>query len=302
MTDLADLLPGFAAHWIDGPQGRLFARSGGEGLPVVLLHGFPQSHVMWHLIAPTLARSHHVVCMDLRGYGWSSAPPGEGEGAAYSKREMARDVTAVMDALGHSHFTCIGHDRGARVAYRLALDHPGRVDRLALIDIVPTLSMWEGMNAGRAMQVYHWTFLAQPEPMPETLIGPASRFWLDQTLASWTAAKSLAPFDPRALAHYHAFFNDPAHLHATCEDYRAGATIDLAHDRESQAAGQHILCPTLVLWGQAGIPAAGASPLDIWRATFAPQAQGQGIAGGHFLPEENAGDTLAALEAFLAGR
>jgi haloacetate dehalogenase len=160
--------------------------------------------------------------------------------------------------------------------------------------------MWDGMNASRAMQVYHWAFLAQPEPVPETLIGPATRFWLDHTLASWTADKSLASFDSRALAHYHAFFDDPAHLHATCEDYRAGATIDVTHDRQSLTAGSQILCPTLVLWGETGIPAAGASPLDVWRSTFAPQAQGQGLAGGHFLPEENPAGTLAALEAFLA--
>lgn len=297
MHDPVDLFPGFASHHIAGEAGTIFARSGGAGPLLVLLHGFPQTHVMWHRIAPDLARRFHVVALDLRGYGWSAAPRSEG-GAHYTKREMARDVLRVVDELGGVRFSLVGHDRGARVAYRLSLDHPGRLEKLALIDIIPTLAMWEGMDARRAMQVYHWSFLAQPAPLPEMLIRGAHRDWLDHTLASWTATRTLEAFDPRALAHYRAFFADPARIHATCEDYRAGATLDLAADRASRKLGETIDCPVHVLWGEAGIPASGASPLEAW-TPFAPQVTGEAIPGGHFLPEENPEATLAALEAFL---
>jgi haloacetate dehalogenase len=297
MNHLADLLPGFESHHIAGEEGTIFARSGGSGPLLVLLHGFPQTHVMWHRLAPDLAKRFRVVAMDLRGYGWSAAPRSEG-GRLYAKREMARDVLRVVDQLGGVRFSLVGHDRGARVAYRLALDHPGRVEKLAILDIIPTLAMWEGMDARRAMQVYHWSFLAQPAPMPETLIRGAHQEWLDHTLASWTEDKTLKAFDARALAHYRAFFADPARIHATCEDYRAGATLDLAADHESRAKGETIACPVHVLWGEAGIPAGGASPLDAWKV-FAPKVAGEAIAGGHFLPEENPAATLAALEPFL---
>lgn len=300
MTNLDSLFPGFTSHWIDGPVGRIFARSGGSGPPVVLIHGFPQTHAEWHEIASDLAQSNTVVCLDLRGYGWSSAPHGDGGRETYTKRAMGEDVIAVMQALGHVRFAVVGHDRGARVAYRLALDHPGRVERLAVLDIIPTLSMWEGMNAARAMEVYHWTFLAQPEPVPENLIKADPAGWLDHTIASWTRAKELAAFHPLAMQAYNQSFNDPSRIHAACEDYRAGATTDLAHDEADRAAGKTIACPVLALWGEAGIPAKGASPLDIWHATFAPKAEGQSIASGHFLPEENPQATLAALRPFLA--
>jgi haloacetate dehalogenase len=299
MSDLADLFPGFASHWIDTEIGRIFARSHGEGPPVVLIHGFPQTHVMWHAIAPALARTHKVVCLDLRGYGWSSAPEGDGGRELYTKRAMARDVIAVMEELGHIRFAVVGHDRGARVGYRLALDHPGRVERLALLDILPTLSMWEEMDAKRAMKVYHWTLLAQPAPIPEKMIGADPLAYIDHTLASWTAVKNLSAFSPRALAHYRAYFNNPDRIHANCEDYRAGATSDLAHDRTSRDAGQHILCPTLVLWGDSGIPSENGGPLEAWRNTFAPRAEGKLIKGGHFIAEENMAETLAALAGFL---
>ncbi len=298
--DLADLFPGFESRWIPTEVGKAFARVGGSGPPVVLLHGFPQTHVLWHRMAPALAERHTVVAMDLRGYGWSSAPPGDAAHETYSKRAMGRDVVTVMEALGHTRFHVVGHDRGGRVAYRLALDHPGRTLSLTVLDIMPTLTMWEGMTAQRAMQVYHWTFLAQPAPMPERLIAGAARFWQDEKLASWSGPRSLDVFDPRALAHYHAFFESPDRIHALCEDYRAGATVDLAHDREDRDAGKTILCPTLAVWGNAGIPAASSSPLDVWRATFAPQIEGAGVDSGHFVPEENPQATLDLLLPFLA--
>jgi haloacetate dehalogenase len=297
MSDLADLFPGFASHWIDTEAGKIFARSGGSGPPLVLIHGFPQTHVEWHRIAPGLAARHTVVIPDLRGYGWSAIPDSAG-GEMYTKRRMAEDVIALMEALGHVRFSVVGHDRGGRVAYRLALDHPGRVEQLAVLDIVPTGVMWAKMDAARAMQVYHWTFLAQPEPLPEKLIGTAARDYLDWTLASWTKARSLACFDPRALAHYRASATDPKRIHAFCEDYRAGATLDRAHDDADSAAGKTIGMPVLALWGDAGIPGKARNVLDIWR-DWAADVSGYAIDCGHFLPEEAPEATLAALAAFL---
>lgn len=297
MTDLADLYPGFASHWIDTDAGRIFARSHGSGPPLLLLHGYPQTHVEWHRIAPQLAEKFTVVVMDLRGYGWSSAPRSEG-GALYAKRAMADDAVKVMESLGHIRFSLIGHDRGARVGYRLALDHPGRLEKLVILDIVPTLDVWRGMNANGAMKMYHWSFLAQPAPIPETLIAAAPIQYLDHTIASWSAEKNLHAFDARAMAHYRASFSDPTRVHAACEDYRAGATIDRALDEADHAAGKKIQPPVLVLWGSAGLPGQGANPLDIWRG-WASDVQGHAIDCGHFLPEEAPEETLAALLAFL---
>ena len=297
MTELADLFPGFDSRWFDTEAGRIFARVGGSGPPLLLLHGFPQTHVEWHRVAPGLAKNFTVVAPDLRGYGWASAPRSEG-GALYAKRKMAEDAVKVMEALGFVQFALVGHDRGGRVGYRLALDHPGRLTKLAVIDIVPTLDVWRGMDAARAMKMYHWLFLAQPAPVPENLIAPAPLDWLDHTLASWTADKSLHCFDARAMAHYRASFSDPSRIHAACEDYRAGATIDRDLDAADHAAGRKIQPPLLVLWGNHGFPAQGASPLDVWRQ-WAKDARGQAIECGHFPPEEAPEETLAALLAFL---
>ncbi len=298
MSELADLFPGFATHWLATDAVRLFARVGGSGPPVALVHGYPQTHVEWRHIAPRLADRHTVVALDLRGYGGSDAPPSAG-GAFYTKRVMAADVVAAMRALGCERFAFVGHDRGARVGYRLALDQPERLSRLAVIDIVPTAEMWRGMDAARAMAVYHWQFLAQPEPLPETLIGRASREYIDHTLAAWTKAKSLEAFDPRALAHYRAFFAEAKRIHACCEDYRAGATLDRAYDEADLAAGRTIACPVLALWGDAGLPAQGENPLDVWRR-WARDVRGHAIDAGHFLPEEAPEATAEALIEFLA--
>jgi haloacetate dehalogenase len=293
-----DFPQGFAARRIEAPAGEIFARIGGKGPPALLLHGFPQTHLEWRLIAPALAEKLTLVMADLRGYGQSSTPPSE-NGAAYAKREMAKDAVAIMARLGYSRFSVVGHDRGGRVAYRLALDRPECVDRLAVIDIVPTLEMWRGMDSGRAMRVYHWLFLAQPAPMPENLLGGAPIDWLRHTLASWTGDRGLSAFGAAALEAYGLAFSQPERIHAFCEDYRAGATIDKAHDAEDEAAGRKIGAPLLALWGAKGIPSQGKSPLDIWRR-WAPNAEGRAIEGGHFLPEENPADTIAALIAFLA--
>ena len=299
MSDLPDLFPGFDSHYIATDAGKIFVRTAGKGQPLLLLHGFPQTMACWHRVAPTLARTHKVVLMDLRGYGWSSAPESDAAHETYSKREMANDVIKVMEELGHVQFACVGHDRGARVAYRLALDHPGRISKLALLDIIPTSLMWERMDASRAMQVYHWTFLAQPSPMPENMIGRNPTGFLEHTLASWTASKDLKCFSAGALAHYRAFFSDTPRIAACCEDYRAGATLDPEHDEADRKAGKTISCPALVLWGDAGIPAQGLSPLDIWRSTFSPGATGRAVNSGHFLPEENPAETLEALQKFF---
>jgi haloacetate dehalogenase len=296
MSDLADLLPGFAAHWIDTDAGKIFARSHGSGPPLVLLHGFPQTHVMWHRIAPTLAERFTVVAMDLRGYGWSSVPRSEG-GTLYTKRAMGRDVVAVMEKLGHVRFGVVGHDRGARVAYRLALDHPGCVERLALLDIEPTIEVWRQIEAG-THPAAHWAFLARPEPEPETEIGKDPNGYFEGLMAKWSRAKSLAGFDPRALDHYRAAWGDPLHIHAFCEDYRAGASADRDVDAEGLDAKAAIKCPVLVVWGEDYL-GKRESVVDVWRRTFAPGADGHMIASGHFVAEENPQATLDALQAFL---
>jgi haloacetate dehalogenase len=293
-----DFFPGFAERALAAPGGTIFTRIGGAGPPVLLLHGFPQTHVEWRLVAPRLAEKFTVVLMDLRGYGASSVPPSKG-GAAYSKREMAKDAVAIMAGLGFFRFSLVGHDRGARVAYRLALDEPERVERIVVVDIIPTSDMWRTMDAARAMQTYHWLFLAQPAPMPETLIGGSSVAWLKHTLANWTGDKSLAAFGEAALEAYCVAFDQPERIHAFCEDYRAGATIDRRLDEEDEAAGRRIAAPLLALWGSKGIPSEGDDPLAMWRR-WAPKAQGQAIAGGHFLPEENPVETAAAIMDFLA--
>ena len=292
-----EMFAGFAAREFDVAGARIFAQVGGKGPPLALLHGYPQSHLMWRHIAPELAMRFTVVVPDLRGYGRSSAPASQG-GEAYAKRVMAADVVAVMAALGHSRFAVAGHDRGGRVAYRLALDHPACVTRLAVLDITPTAEMWRGMDAARAMKVYHWMFLAQPFPLPETLIAAAPRAYVDHTLASWTGAGALAPFEGPALEDYRAAFADPERVHAMCEDYRAGATLDRAADEADFAAGRKIEAPLLALWGAAGIPAAGESPLDVWRR-WARDARGAAVPGGHFLPEKAPAETLTALTAFF---
>ena len=222
--DMPELFPGFARHHIEIDGLTFHARSGGNGPPLLCLHGYPQTHACWHKIAPKLSETNTVVVMDLRGYGQSAVPASAADHQPYSKRTMARDAVAVMRHLGHKQFTVMGHDRGGRVAYRMALDSPDAVARLILVDILATGDNWERMRAGSALKSYHWLLLAQPEPLPETLIGAHPTYYLEHTLASWTKDKTLKALDPRALEHYRASINDPARLHAFCEDYRAGAS------------------------------------------------------------------------------
>ncbi len=220
-------------------------RFAGSGAPLVLLHGFPETGVMWHGIAPKLAERFTVVVPDLRGYGWSSAPASTG-GEGYTKRAMGTDVVAVMEALGHARFAFAGHDRGARVGYRLALDHPGRLTRLALLDIVPTLEVWRAMEKG-SLSSPHWAFLAELEPKPEKEIGGDPDGYYFGLMKLWAGGTTLDAFDPRALAAYRSGWGDPTRVHATCEDYRAGAKQDRAADEADEAAGKTISCPVQIL-------------------------------------------------------
>lgn len=298
MADLSDLFPGFASHHVETKAGHIFLRQGGGGPPLLLLHGYPESHVMWHQVAPRLAEHFTLVIPDLPGYGWSAAPEPGPDHFPYAKRAMAAAMVELMEHLGFAHFSLMGHDRGARVGYRLGLDNPGRLDRLVLLDIAPTYVMWHKMDRARALQVYHWAFLAQPAPLPEKLISARSDFYIEWTMASWTATKDLSTFDARALAYYRAAYASPDRLHAMCADYRAGATVDLAHDEADLAAGRTLSCPTFLAWGEHGIPGRGVSPLEAWRA-LAPEVTGQAVPGGHFVCEEAPGPTLDAVLPFL---
>jgi haloacetate dehalogenase len=298
VSDLADLYPGFESHWIDTSIGRMFARSGGNGPPLLLLHGYPQCNVMYHKVAPALAKRFTLVIPDLPGYGWSAVPKSDARHTPYDKRSMAGVMVELMEKLGHIRFLLVGHDRGGRVAYRLALDHAGRVEQLATLDIVPTYAMWHTMDRKLAMKVWHWPFLAQPEPLPEMLIGKAPTEYWNWKAASWTKRKDISCFDRQALAHYHAFFSDPLRIHATCEDYRAGRYADLEHDEADRAAGKKIACPMLALWGDAGIPSETEGPLGVWRE-WADDVRGHAIDSGHFLCEENADATAKALLDFF---
>jgi haloacetate dehalogenase len=296
MSDLADLFPGFASHWIDTSVGRMFARAGGSGPPLLCLHGYPQTHVMWHRVAPALARHFTLVLPDLPGYGWSAVPDAKADHAPYTKRAMADVMIEIMEGLGHARFRLAGHDRGGRVAYRLALDHPGRLISLATLDIVPTWSMWHTFDAKLAMRAWHWTFLAQPAPLPELLLGKAANEYFDLLTAKWLAGKKDA-FDARALAHYRASFTDPLRIHASCEDYRAGQSTDVAYDEADRKTGNKIACPMLALWGAGGLPR-DLDPLAGGRE-WATNVQGAAIECGHFLCEEAPDATAKALIEFF---
>lgn len=295
-----DLFPGFASRHIPGESAEIFCRMGGEGPPLVLLHGYPQTHAAWHRLAPELARHFRVIAADLPGYGASSVPAASPDHAAGSKRAMARDIVAVMAKLGHDRFSILGHDRGARVAYRLALDAPQHVERLGILEVVPTAQMWDSFDADMAMKAYHWTFLAQPHPLPERMIASDPIAYLEWTLASWTQAASLEAFDPSALEDYRRAFTDPERVRASCEDYRAGATIDRALDRKDREAGRKIKAPLYFVWSRHGFPAKTGKPLALWEK-WAEHVAGEAVEGGHFLPEENPEAVLRAFVPFFRG-
>jgi haloacetate dehalogenase len=290
------MFEGFTTRMVAGEGADIHLRLGGQGPPLLLLHGYPQTSAMWHRVAPGLAERHTVVAPDLRGYGRSAKPPSDPDHHTYSKRAMALDMVRVMAELGFDAFAVAGHDRGGRVGYRMALDHPQVVTRLAVLDIVPTYAMWQRMDRELAMATYHWLFLAQPDGLPETLIGADPAWWVREQLRRW--AGQGATFADEAMDEYVACFADPAAIHASCEDYRAGATVDERHDA-ADLGRRRIACPLLVLWGSDGIARRAEDPLAAWRP-WCDDVRGQGVPGGHFLPEESPAGTLAALTAFFS--
>ena len=298
---------GFEAGLHNAGEVELFARTGGNraGPALLLLHGYPQTHVMWQRVAALLAPHFALVIPDLRGYGDSTKPASaetpELDHARHSKRAMAADMAALMSGLGHRSFSVVGHDRGGRVAHRLALDYPDRIARLAVIDIVPTLDMYEATDMRFATWYYHWFFLIQPAPLPERMIGADPSFYLRWTLGGW-GSKGLAHIEAEALAEYERCFCRADAIHAACEDYRASAGIDLEHDRASRAAGEQIACDMLVLWGTEGVVGRLYDPIALWRARCAASVTGKAMAAGHFIPEELPDDLANRLLAFMQGR
>ena len=268
---------------------------GGEGFPLLLLHGYPQTHLMWHKIAPLLARDFTVVLPDLRGYGDSSKPEGGTDHINYSKRAMAQDQVEVISKLGYEEFYLVGHDRGGRVAHRMALDHPQRVKKLALLDIVPTYKMYATTNKEFATAYYHWFFLIQPYNLPETLIGSNPEYWVRKALQQWSG-NNLAAFPPEVMAEYLRCFSNPETIYATCEDYRAAATIDLVHDEADM--NQKITCPLLALWGAKGFVGRSYDVLETWRER-ASNVSGKALSCAHFPAEEVPEETYQALNEFL---
>jgi haloacetate dehalogenase len=293
-----DLFDGFTPQRVTTPGGELSLVRGGTGPPVLLLHGYPQTHAAWHRVAPRLATRFTVVAVDLPGYGDSAGPTPDPAHAAYSKRATAATLVTAMTALGFTRFAVAGHDRGGRVGYRMALDHPERVSRLAVLDMVPTLEMAERIDRRLALAEYHWFFLAQPHPLPETLIGGAPDFYLTHTLESWAGRRGA--FDESALAEYRRCFRKPSVIRAACEDYRAGLTVDLEHDRADRAAGRRIGSPVLALWGATAGDAYALDYPATWRR-WADRVAGRPLDCGHFLMEEAPEETASALLEFLIG-
>ncbi|TVQ30371.1 MAG: alpha/beta hydrolase [Geminicoccaceae bacterium] len=292
------MFEGFARHDVDVGDVRIHAVIGGSGPPLLLLHGFPQTHAMWHGVASPLAERFTVVGADLRGYGDSSKPSGGPDHSVYAKRAMAWDMVRLMAHFGFDRFQLAGHDRGGRVAHRLALDHGERVERLCLLDIVPTATLFAATNKALATGYYHWFFLIQPQPLPETLIERSAIAYLHAKLAGW--GTGLDAYSPAALAEYERCIQDPATIHAMCEDYRAAASIDLVHDA-ADAATARIICPLLVLWGDKGLMHRHFDVLETWRVKHADPSSvtGQALPCGHFMPEENPAAVLAAFKAFF---
>ena len=295
------MLDDFAAREIRTKETTIFVRLGGSGPPLLLLHGFPETHLMWREVAPRLARELTVVCADLRGYGASGCPTSTPDHAPYAKRAMARDMVAVMEHLGFPRFAVAGHDRGGRVAYRMALDHPTCVARLAVLDIVPTETAWNRADARFALGFWPWALLAQPEPLPERILAAAPDALIDDGLGAWGSPPAAFPPDVRAA--YVQALRDPAHAHAICEEYRAAATLDREHDRDDRARRRVIECPVLVLWSAGGALdtwyRAESGPVALWRAS-SRDVEGHPVDGGHFFPETAPEPTAEALRSFFS--
>lgn len=301
MEPAVSAMDDFETAEVETGETRIFVRWSGSGAPILLLHGFPQTHLMWRDVAPLLARDFTVVCADLRGYGRSGCPASTSDHAPYAKRAMARDMVIVMERLGFPRFSVAGHDRGGRVAYRMALDHGERIVRLAVLDVLPTGTVWERADAKFALAYWPWSLLAQPEPLPERLLAAAPDAIVDSALAEWGTPS--AAFPPEVRAAYLQALRDPAHVHAMCEEYRAAATLDREHDAADRMAGRRIGCPLLALWSAHGPLATwyaqSGGPLALWRA-WSYDARGQAIDAGHFFPEEASEDTYDSLNRFFS--
>ncbi|CAN7350658.1 alpha/beta fold hydrolase [Acidovorax delafieldii] len=300
-TTTTPLFPGFTARRVPTPDGQhIHTLVGGTGPALLLLHGHPQTSAIWHKVAPKLAQHFTLVLADLRGYGDSAKPEGDAEHALYSKRTMAADMLAVMQHLGHPRFTVLAHDRGARVAHRLAADHPAAVQRMVLLDIAPTLAMYEQTSNAFARAYWHWFFLIQPAPLPERLIEADPAAYVRDVMGRRSAG--LAPFDARALAEYVRCLALPGTAHGICEDYRASAGIDLVHDRADRDACRQLPMPLLALWGEQGVVHQCFQPLAEWQRVAA-DVRGHALPCGHYIAEE-APDALldAALPFLLADR
>jgi haloacetate dehalogenase len=295
-----DRFHGFTSTIVDVADTTIFIRRNGTGPPVLLLHGFPETHVMWHRVAPLLTDDFTVVCADLRGYGASGRPDSQSDHAPYSKRSMALDMIRLMSALGFSRFAVVGHDRGGRVAYRMAFDHPDRVERAAVLDIIPGSEAFGRADARFALGFWPWSLLSQPAFLPERLIRGAPDAVIDDALANWGSLSRSFPPDVRDA--YIKALQDEQAVHAICEEYRAAATLDREHDDADAAAGRRISCPLFVLWSKQG-PLdlwydGGGGPLGIWKR-WALNVTGHSLRGGHFFAEENPEETASALRQFL---
>lgn len=294
------MFDGFETLDVKTGETTIFLRCAGAGPPLLLLHGFPQTHLMWRDVAPLLARHFTVICADLTGYGRSGCPPSTPDHARYSKRAMAADMARVMEHLGFRQFAVAGHDRGGRVAYRLALDHPERVRSLAVLDVVPTGSAWARADADFALGFWPWSLLAQDEPLPERILSNNAADIVDSALGHWGSAPE--SFPPEIRSAYADALRDPLHAHAICEEYRAAAAIDRDHDAADEKAGRRISCPVLALWSNKGPLNSWyekeGGPLGLWK-TFADQVSGEAVDGGHFFPEELPQRTTDALARFL---
>jgi len=289
------MFEGFERRTVETSEVSINLVVGGAGPPLLLLHGYPQTHSMWHKVAPLLAEYRTLVIPDMRGYGDSAKPAGDSEHQNYSKRTMAADQAEVMQTLGYQTFAVAGHDRGARCAHRLVLDYPERVTQAAFLDIVPTFDVWERSDRHHAWTSFHWYFLSQDFDLPEVLVGGNPDFWLTKMLEKWGADMDV--FTEEAMAEYKRCFRDPESIHATCEDYRAGNTIDVVHD--AQDRDRKINCPVLILWGERAGSARSHSVLDIWRQR-AHDVRGRALQCGHFLPEEQPQETARELIGFFA--